>query len=51
MHFIDEKEVVIKGSEVLKLVKLILFVPATHVVSERPSSTLRAESKLACDHL
>ena len=56
-HIIDEKQVAIKDtikiisslnasqkmlvSEVFKLVKLILLVPATNAVSERSPSTLR----------
>ena len=56
-HIVDEKQVGIKDaitiisslnasqkllvSEVLKLVKLILTVPATNAVSERSCSTLR----------
>ena len=57
LHIIDEKQVAIEDtikiisslnasqqmlvSEVLKLVKLILLVPASNAVSERSSSTLR----------
>ena len=58
-HIIDEKEVEIKDaikvisslnaspkmlvSEVLKLVKLILLVPAAHAVSEKSCSSLRRD--------
>ena len=35
-HIVDEKQVVIKVSEVVKLVKLILLVPTTNAVGERP---------------
>ena len=66
IHIIDEKQAALKDAikivsslnpsqkllvfEVLKLVKLILLVPATNAVSE--DRALRcAESRLTCDHL